>query len=153
MYPAVLTIHSWLRWAALLFGAAATLNAFRRRADADERPRGQRWDWAFMLAVDLEVLCGLLLYFGLSPFTMQAFKDFGGAIQNGGLRFWAIDHIGWMAAATVLVRVGRVLALGAATAQARRKWRALFFTLTTLTILAGIPWPGLAHGRPLFRFW
>ena len=32
-------------------------------------------------------------------------------------------------------------------------WRALFFTLTTITILAGIPWPGLTWGRPLFRFW
>src|SRR5262245_27192438 len=65
VYSVVLTIHSWLRWAALLFGAIATFNAFRRRAEVDDRPRGQRWDWVFMLAIDLEVLCGLLLYFGL----------------------------------------------------------------------------------------
>ena len=44
MYPTVLTIHSWLRWVALLFGVAATVNAFRHRADTAERPRGLRWD-------------------------------------------------------------------------------------------------------------
>ena len=33
VYPAVLTIHSWLRWVALLLGVAATFNAFRHRAD------------------------------------------------------------------------------------------------------------------------
>jgi uncharacterized membrane protein YozB (DUF420 family) len=152
-YTPILNIHSWLRWATLLLAIAATVNAFRPDPDLSKRMPGRQWDTLFMMALDFQVLFGLLLYFGLSPFTMQAFKDFGGAVQNGPLRFWAIDHIGWMAAATVLVRIGRVLALGAATAQARRKWRALFFTLTTLTILAGIPWPGLSYGRPLFRFW
>jgi hypothetical protein len=114
---------------------------------------GRQWDTLFMMALDFQVLFGLLLYFGLSPFTMEASKDLSSAMTNTPLRFWTIDHIAWMGAATVLVRIGRVLALNAATSQARRKWRALFFTLTTLTILAGIPWPGLTYGRPLFRFW
>ena len=94
MYPAVLTIHSWLRWAALLLGAIATFNAFRHRADTAERPRGQRWDWAFMLAVDLQVLCGLLLYFGLSPFTSAAMSNMGAALRDPGLRFWVFTHAG-----------------------------------------------------------
>lgn len=153
VYPTVLTIHSWLRWAALLLGFAATLNAFWHRGDPADRPRGLRWDWSFMLALDLQVLFGLLLYFGLSPFTMQASKNIGSVFQESDLRFWSIDHIAWMGAATILVRVGRVLALNATTSRARRKWRAMFFTLTTITILAGIPWPGLSYGRPLFRFW
>jgi hypothetical protein len=152
-YAPVLLIHSWLRWATLLLAIAATVNAFRPDRDLSERMPGRQWDTLFMMALDLQVLFGLLLYFGLSPFTMEAFKDFGSAVSNPGLRFWAIGHIAWMAAATILVRIGRVLALGARTPQARRKWRALFFALTTLTIAAGIPWPGLDYGRPLFRFW
>ena len=64
VYPTVLTIHSWLRWAALLLGIAATLNAFWHRGDTAGRPRGLRWDWSFMLALDLQALFGLLLYFG-----------------------------------------------------------------------------------------
>jgi hypothetical protein len=54
-----------------------------------------------------------------------------------------------MAGATILVRIGCVLALNAATPQVRRRWRALFFTLTTITIMAGIV-AGPAYARPLF---
>src|SRR5687768_9629199 len=111
VYPAVLTIHSWLRWAALLFGAAATLNAFRRRADTDGRPRGQRWDWAFMLALDLEVLCGLVLYFGPSPYTREAMNNIGLALHDPGLRFWGFTHGAMMVVAVVAVRAGRVFAM------------------------------------------
>jgi hypothetical protein len=152
-YSPVLIVHSWLRWATLLLAIAATVNAFRTDSDLSRPMPGRQWDTLFMMALDFQVLFGLLLYFGLSPFTMEASKDFATAVTNSNLRFWSIDHIAWMGAATVLVRVGRVLALNAKTPQVRRKWRALFFTLTTITILAGIPWPGLAYGRPLFRFW
>jgi uncharacterized membrane protein YozB (DUF420 family) len=152
-YAPVLIIHSWLRWATLLLAIAATVNAFRADSDLSKPMPGRQWDTLFMMALDFQVLFGLLLYFGLSPFTMQASKNIGSVFHESDLRFWSIDHIAWMGAATILVRVGRVLALNATTAQARRKWRAMFFTLTTITILAGIPWPGLSYGRPLFRFW
>lgn len=152
-YTPVLTVHSWLRWATLLLAIAATVNAFRPDPDVSKGMPGRQWDTLFMMALDFQVLFGLLLYFGLSPFTMQASKDVSSALQSSPLRFWTIDHLAWMAAATVLVRVGRVLALNATDGPTRRKWRSLFFALTTITILAGIPWPGLSYGRPLFRFW
>ena len=152
MYSAVLIVHSWLRWAALVFGATATLNAFRRRADTDERPRGQRWDWVFMLAVDLEVLCGLLLYFGLSPYTSEAMSNIGLALRNPGLRFWAFTHAATMVIALVAVRAGRVFAMGEPTSPGRRSGRYICFGIAVLAMVAGVPWPGLAHARPLFRF-
>jgi hypothetical protein len=99
------------------------------------------------------VLFGLVLYFGLSPFTRRALEDVGAIARNDSVRYWAAEHLGWMVAATVLVRIGRVLALGARTGDARRKRRFAFFALTTLAILAGIPWPGLSEARPLFRAW
>lgn len=152
MYPAVLTIHSWLRWAALLLGAIATFNAFRHRADTGERPRGQRWDWAFMLAVDLQVLCGLMLYFGLSPFTSAAMSNMGAALRDPGLRFWVFTHAATMAVALVSVRVGRVLAMGEPTSRPRRNGRYICFAIAVLAMVAGVPWPGLANARPLFRW-
>jgi hypothetical protein len=151
VYPAVLTIHSWLRWAALLLGAAATLNAFRARADTAERPRGQRWDWVFMLALDVQVLLGLLLYFGLSPFTREAMSNVGMALRDPGLRFWAFTHVATMIVALVAVRAGRVFAMGDATSPARRNGRYICFGIAVLAMVAGVPWPGMANGRPLFR--
>ena len=152
MYPAVLTIHSWLRWAALLLGAAATFNAFRHRADPDERARGLRWDWGFMLALDLQALCGVLLYFGLSPFTREAMSHMAAALRDPVLRFWAFTHVATMVVALVAVRAGRVFAMGETTSPARRNGRYICFGIAVLAMVAGIPWPGLAGARPLFRF-
>jgi hypothetical protein len=152
VYPAVLTIHSWLRWATLLLGVAATFNAYRHRADTAQRPRGQRWDWGFMLALDLQALFGLLLYFGLSPFTREAIGNVALAVRDPGLRFWAITHVGMMLVALVAVRVGRVFAMAESTSPRRRNGRYISFAIAVLAIVAGVPWPGLANARPLFRF-
>lgn len=152
VYSAVLIIHSWLRWAALLLGVAATFNAFRHRGGPAGRPKGQRWDTFFMLTVDLQVLCGLLMYFGLSPFTRAAMNNVGLAVRDPGLRFWAITHIALMFVAVVALRVGRVLALNGKTPHARGNGRWICFGIAVLAMLAGVPWPGLGEGRPLFRF-
>jgi hypothetical protein len=152
VYPTVLIIHSWLRWAALLLGVTATFNAFRDRTDAAARPRGQRWDWCFMLALDLQVLFGLLLYFGFSPFTREAIGNIGMAIRDPGLRFWAITHVAMMCVALVAVRTGRVFAMSEPTSRARRNGRYICFGIAVLAMMAGVPWPGLPNGRPLFRF-
>ena len=151
MYPAVLTIHSWLRWVALLLGAAATFNAYRHRADNADPPRGRHWDTFFMLALDLQVLFGVLLYFGLSPFTREAMNNVGAALRDPGLRFWAVTHVAMMFVALVAVRAGRVLAMVERKPR-RRNGRYICFAIAVLAMVAGVPWPGLAHGRPWFRF-
>src|SRR4051794_20410155 len=109
MYTAVLTIHSWMRWLTLLLAVAATINAFRPLTAGDVLP-GRWWDTFLMLAVDIQVLFGLVLYFGLSPFTVEAMNDPTHVMANQGLRFWAVDHAVGMFAAMALVRMGRVLA-------------------------------------------
>jgi hypothetical protein len=151
VYPAVLTIHSWLRWVALLLGAAATFNAFRHRSDPADPPRGRHWDTFFMLALDLQVLFGVLLYFGLSPFTREAMNNVGAALRDPGLRFWAVTHVAMMFVALVAVRAGRVLALVERKSRARRNGRYICFAIAVLAMVAGVPWPGLSNGRPWFR--
>ncbi len=152
MYSAVLTIHSWMRWAALLLGAGATLNAFRVRGDATLPPRGKRWDSLFMLALDLQALLGLLLYFGLSPFTRDAMSNLTAAMRDPPLRFFVFTHIAAMVVALAAVRAGRVLAMSERSPGARGTGRCVCFGIALLVMLAGVPWPGLAYGRPLFRW-
>jgi quinol-cytochrome oxidoreductase complex cytochrome b subunit len=152
VYSAVLTIHSWLRWVALLLGVAATLNAFRVRDDETMPPKGGRWDWWFMLAVDIQVLLGLLLYFGLSPFTRDAMSNVGVAMRNPQLRFFLVTHVAAMVVAIAAVRAGRVLATGDQTSSGRRTGRCICFGIALLVMAAGVPWPGLIYGRPLFRW-
>jgi hypothetical protein len=151
MYTTVLTMHSWLRWIALVLAVCATVNAFLDRSESLERLKGKWWDTLFMLALDLQVLFGLVLYFGLSPFTTEGMNDLGAAMRNPALRFWTVEHILAMLGAIVLVRVGRVMAMTATSTAARRRRRFISFALCTAVMIAGIPWPGLANGRPLFR--
>jgi len=151
MYAVVLTIHSWMRWLTLGLAAAATLNASRAPLDGGTALPGRWWDTILMLAVDLQVFFGLVLYFGLSPFTKEAMANVSLAMANPALRFWAVEHAGGMFASVVLVRMGRVLSANAKTSAAARNRRLTCFAIATLGMLISIPWPGLANGRPLFR--
>src|SRR4051794_1622087 len=107
MYTTVLLVHSWLRWVALIAGVGATLTAMIDRGNGS---RAERWGLALMMSLDLQMLIGLLLYFALSPFTKVALQDFGAAMKDPGLRFFAVEHVTMMLAAVILVHVGRVLA-------------------------------------------
>jgi len=144
-------MHSWNRWATLLLGVAATFNAFLNRVENPARPGRSRWDTFFMLAVDLQVLLGLMLYFGLSPFTTAGMNDLHAAVHTPLLRFWVFTHILSMFGAFALVRVGRVLAMNGRTPDARRRRKGWAFAAALLVMAAAIPWPGMTAGRPLFR--
>ena len=150
MYSTVLFLHSWIRWLAVLAGLLATAAAIRK--DSIGLTRAQRRGFIFMIALDLQVLLGLLLYGVLSPFTAQAMSDFGAAMRDPVLRYWAVEHFTMMLAAAVLVHVGRVLARKAASAEQKRKRLLICFGLATVLMLAGIPWPGMENARELFRF-
>jgi len=145
-------IHSWLRWITLLLACAATVNASRPAAASPTPLRGRWWDTFFMLAVDIQVVVGLVLYFGLSPFTTRAMENLGAAMQSPPMRYWAFEHVGAMFAAVVLVRMDRVMALNASTPAAARRRRLICFAIATVLMIAATPSAGLANGRPFFRF-
>jgi len=149
MYSLVLTLHSWVRWAALLLAVATTFSSLTERSGFEGRT--DRLGLLLVLAVDVQMLLGLLLYLVLSPFTTAALRDFGAAMRTPALRFWAVEHSATMILAVVLVHVGRVLARKAQTPRARRARQTIAFGLATIAMVAATPWPGLPNGRPLFR--
>jgi hypothetical protein len=148
MYTAALILHNLLRWSALIAGVGATFMVLISQGD---NPRLERWGRALMVALDMQMLVGLALYFGLSPFTREAMADFGAAMSNPGLRFFAVEHAVTMVGAVALAHVGRVLARKARTAAAKRTRMLVCFGLSTLLMIVGTPWPGTPNGRPLFR--
>jgi hypothetical protein len=149
MYSAILVAHSWIRWVALVAGVL-TLAALVK-PDAASAARAERTSLVLLIALDIQMLLGLLLYFVLSPFTTEALKDMGAAMQNPALRFFAVEHIVTMFMAVILVHVGRVLARTAKSADAKRMRLLVCVGFSVVAMLAGIPWPGMAGGRPLFR--
>jgi hypothetical protein len=150
MYTTVLLLHSWIRWIALVAVVGVTLAALRGKVEGD-RSIADRWGLVAMMALDLQMLLGLLLYLGLSPNMREILNHFGESMQRADTRFWAVEHISTMFLAIALSHVGRVLARKAATPSSKRMRLLVCFGLATLLILAGMPWPGRAGGRDLFR--
>jgi len=150
MYTTVLALHSWIRWIALIAAVGTTLAALRGKV-AGANSLADRWGMIAMMALDTQMLLGLLLYFVLSPNTKAIMENFGAAMKDPALRFWAVEHTVTMFAAIALAHVGRVLARKAASPVAKRTRLLICFGLATVLIILGMPWPGRPGGRPLFR--
>jgi uncharacterized membrane protein len=151
MYTLVLLVHSWLRWATLVAAVGAIATTAADRSDTIRTGRADLWGLALMIALDVQMLLGLMLYLVLSPFTTEAMRDFGSAMRSPALRFFAVEHAALMFAAVILAHVGRVLARKARTADQKRSRLLICFVLATIAMLFSIPWPGMPSGRPLFR--
>jgi hypothetical protein len=153
MYTTVLMLHSWLRWVVLLTRLLAVLrglsgwNGARPWTPSDARAGS----W-FAAAIDLQLVLGLILYFALSPITLAALQDFGGAMGSSGLRFWAVEHVFGMLVAIALAHIGRARIKKTVDERRRHRVGAIFFGLALLAILASIPWPGMPNARPLLRW-
>lgn len=153
MYSAVLLIHSWLRWIVLIAGIIAIARAFGARSRRRPwLPSDARAGMVFVSSLDLQMLLGLLLYFALSPFTREALTDFGAAMANPALRFWAVEHAFGMIVGVVLAHVGRARTKGARGDDRKHRAAMIFYTLALIAIVLSIPWPGMPNGRPMLRW-
>lgn len=143
MYPTVLVIHSWVRWLVIVLGVWAVVEAGRGRAHG-------RASLFFTIALDVQLLLGVLLFVALSPITGAALADMAGAMRNSVWRFWAVEHPSLMILAVVFGHVGRIVGRrGVRPGPARGSL--VWFALALLAIAAATPWPFLGHGRPWFR--
>ena len=101
---------------------------------------------SYTIVMDVNLLLGLLLYILFSPITKAAFANFGAAMGDSTLRFFAVEHIFGMVVAVILAHVGRALSKKATEPVKKYRAAAIWYTLSLLVILAMIPWD-----RPLFR--
>ena len=153
MYSVTLLVHSYLRWVVIVLAAVVVIRSFagwfggRPWVPGDEA--ASKW---CTIVLDIQLLIGLLLYLGISPLTRAAFSDFGAAMGDRVLRYWAVEHLFGMLIGVALIHIGRARARRAPVGPPRHRVTAIFFTLGLLAILVSIPWPGLPTGRPLLRW-
>ncbi len=149
MYETLLTLHNLLRWAVLIAAVVALARVLpglsgRRAWTSADRAAGA----AYTGLVSLQVVLGLLLYVGLSPLMRVIFSNFGAAMRDSQLRFFAVEHIFAMILAAVLATLGGALARRRATDLGKFRAAALCYGLSLLVIVIAIPW-----WRPLLRLW
>lgn len=147
MYPFVLGLHNVLRWFVLL-SAVYTL-ALLLPGLGGARAWGQRERVAassFTGFMYLQLIVGLSLYIGVSPYMRGILDNFGAALKDPQARFFAVEHISGMLLAVLFAHLGNVLYRRRDTDRGRFRTAALFFGLSLLCVLALIPW-----WRPLLR--
>lgn len=142
MHDLVLILHSWVRWVAIIGGVLATVTVLGRGSDA----KGNRWSLIFTIALDVQLLLGLILLL-----TSNVFADFGATMKDPVARFYTVEHETIMIVAIALAHMGKVFARKALTPASARTKSLIFFGLSTLLLLVGTPWPGMRDNRPLFR--
>ena len=141
MYPFILGLHNLVRWVALILAIVATVGSFlgwfgKRQWSERDRKIGS----FFGMAMDIQLLLGLLLYFVFSPITRTAIADFGAAMGVADLRFFGMEHAFYMILAVVFAHMGSILSRKAPESKAKFQRAAIFFGLSLLLMLLGMPW-------------
>jgi hypothetical protein len=146
----VLITHNILRWAVVIFGALTFISGLtgllkkRGYTSADNKV-----NLFFMITCDLQLVLGLVLYFGGSWFTNLK-TNTAEVMKNPTLRFFSVEHFITMILAWLLVHFGRVAVKKAATDTAKHQKTFWFLGVAFILIMAMIPWPFRANiGRAL----
>jgi len=146
MYPVLLAVHSIIRWLVLLAGFLAAIRAALGWLGKKEWTRQDRlWGVIYTSMMDTQLLFGLLLYVFFSSIVKAAYADFGAAMGVDEARFFALEHVLYMVLALVFAHLGSMLPKKVDEATAKHRRAALWFGLSILSVLVGIPWQ-----RPLF---
>ena len=141
MYTFILAVHNIMRWIVIVLAIIALVRAYwgwfgKREWSLTDRKVGMY----FSISIDVQLLLGLILYFGLSPITRAAIQNIGAAMAEAGLRFFALEHLFVMLLAVIVVHIGTALSRKADDSMAKHRRAAIWFTLAVLLIIVGMPW-------------
>ncbi|MEI8113661.1 MAG: hypothetical protein WCI54_08525 [Bacteroidia bacterium] len=146
MYEGILVLHNTLRWL-LLISIVVTLARYLAGwlGNLSWKKLDNVLGIVFTSLMDLQLLLGLWLYFFLSPKTKVVFADFGAAMKDSVLRFYAVEHISMMLIAVALVHIGRAKSKKAKTDRQKFMTASIFFLIALVLIIAAIPWSRLQN--------
>jgi uncharacterized membrane protein YozB (DUF420 family) len=141
MYPFILAVHNIMRWVIVVLAIVALVRAYRGWLGKQAWSQSDRKAGVyFSVALDIQLLLGLILYFGLSPITRVAFSNIGAAMRNADARFFLLEHFLYMLIAVILVHVGVATVRRAVDDTAKHRRAAIWFSLAVLVIILGMPW-------------
>lgn len=145
--------HNLFRWIVLILALLTIIKSFSgMRSNKAFGVGDRKLPLFFMIAMDIQLLLGLVLYF-TSPLGFQNFQNIGAGnvMANTAFRFSALEHPVGMIIAIVLAHVA--FRFTKQTLDDRTKFKKIFIysLLSLIVMLATIPWPFReAIARPLF---
>jgi hypothetical protein len=150
MYNFLLILHSIVRWLVVVAALAAAGKAFAGWFGKGTWGRlDDRLGMLFTMAMDIQVLIGLVLYF-VSPLIRSALTNLSATLADPTLLFFSFFHWILILVAVALAHIGRTRARKADGDANKFRTAAIFYTLSILLVLVAIPWP-FTFGRPWIR--
>lgn len=153
VYSITLFLHSWNRWLILVAGIIVIASAIKGMTSKSAySPFQRKWGLVFLSSLHLQLLIGLILYFFLSPLTMQALGDFGTAMKDSALRFWAVEHAFVNLVAIGLAQTGSILVKRSEGSLNKNRKTVIWTSIALFLIIMMIPMGMMGVERPWFRF-
>lgn len=145
-------LHSIIRWLVLIFAFWTIVSAVSGMVTKRNYLRSDdRSNFFFMLAMDIQLLIGMILYFSGQWF--EKLKNMGDYMKDPYERFFILEHFLLMLIAWVMIHAGRISVKKAATSRLKFKKQLIYFGIALLLILIAIPWPFREElGRLWFRW-
>ena len=141
MYIGFLQLHSTLRWLLLV---CLVITLVKYMAGWQGNQPWKKLDNVLGIVLtslmDLQLITGLALYFFLSPITNKALSDFGAAMKDDNLRFYAVEHFSLMILAVVLVHIGLLKSKKASTDASKFRTASIYYLIALIVIFVAIPW-------------
>ena len=130
-------MHSALRWAILILLIIAIAKHFLGKNDGREySPIDKKMALIPLILGHIQLLLGLVLYFGKGHYKFDATT-----MSNAISRFWAVEHIGGMILAIILITIGYSKAKKITDNKARFSKIFVFYLIALILMLISIPWP------------
>ena len=137
----MLHLHNVLRWVILILLLLSILQAFAKY------PGLKNTSLWLMIAAHIMLLLGITQWFiGETGYKLIQNSGFSAIMEDGKLRFFAIEHVAGMLISIILITIARGKAK-----RSHYKAASWLYVIALLLILATIPWPfreGI--GRPWF---
>ncbi len=152
MYNFLLIAHSWLRWVVLFLAVYAIYRNYEGFTS------GRKWlatdkkvNTFFMSSLHLQLLIGLVLYFGFSPIVQSFFADVKGSMKVSELRFFGMEHFVGILVGIIVAQIGSIKAKKQISDAGKFRTAFFWFLAATIIILLMIPMGIWNADRPMFR--
>lgn len=133
----VFHMHSGLRWLILLLIVLVTLKSILGWLSGGNYSKFDKIIGSITIGLlDVQLLLGLVLYFFYSAFT----KELTFNVINAEGRFWAVDHLLLMLFAVLAAHIGKMIATKSPDASVKFRFQAIFFSISLILMIFGIPW-------------
>ncbi|MEZ4941481.1 MAG: hypothetical protein R3D58_11445 [Saprospiraceae bacterium] len=141
------TLHSYNRYlvlAAMVFVLIRAYNGWLNRKPFEKADNTA--SVVLLGLAHLQALIGLIQYAFTSTWTQTAFANFGAAMKDPMMRYFAVEHITGMLIAVALIQVGRSLSKKATDDVSKHRKLAIYTSIALVIIVGTLAQKGLLFG-------